>query len=105
MEMEFTQFLAQLGVGGVMAGMLFWFYRRDVQRITDHWNKQSDQLMMVVVSNTSASAQHSEVLRAHTAAVTSNTEVLRALHNELLIGRREDRHEDQQLRRDERGRM
>lgn len=89
--MEFTQFLVQLGVGGALAGMLFWFYRRDVQRITDHWNKQSDHLMQVVVSNTQASTQHSEVLRAHTAAVTSNTEVLRALHTELLSGRKDER--------------
>jgi hypothetical protein len=90
MEMEFTQFMVQLGVGGALAGMLFWFYRRDVQRITDHWNRQSDHLMQVVISNTSASTQHAEVLRAHTAAVTSNTEVLRALHNELTINRREE---------------
>lgn len=54
MDIEFVKWVATLGVGGVLAGMMFHFYRKDVQRYTDLWEGQSDSLMLIVKENTIA---------------------------------------------------
>lgn len=78
-DLEFARFLASLGVGGVIAGLLFMFYRKDVRSYTDLWQKMSDALLLVVKENT--------------AAITQNTEVVKSLHRRLdrLEGIREGR--------------
>jgi predicted Zn-dependent peptidase len=43
-----------LGVGGCLAAILFFFYRRDVRMYTQQWKGQSDLLMEVVKENTIA---------------------------------------------------
>lgn len=72
--MDETQWLSQLGVGGILAGMLLYFYRKDVKSFTDLWKVQAELLIRVVQENTSA--------------ITKNTETISALH------RREDRIEE-----------
>lgn len=67
MDQELFKYLASLGVGGVVAGFMFMFYRRDVRSFTDQWKGQSDALMQVVKENT--------------AAITSNTKTIEALHS------------------------
>lgn len=71
---EFIKFLMTLGVGGVIAGLIFVFYRKDVRIYTDQWKGQSEMLTHVVKDNT--------------AAVTANTEVMRSMHRRLdqLVG-------------------
>ena len=54
MDGEFVKWFATLGVGGVLAGLMFVFYRKDVKLYTDQWRGQSDQLMNVVKDNTEA---------------------------------------------------
>jgi hypothetical protein len=61
---EFGQFLAQLGVGGVIAGLLIFFYRKDVKAYTDLWRDQTVVLLDVVKENTRCTAENTEVLRA-----------------------------------------
>lgn len=68
---EFLKYLASLGVGGIIAGLMFMFYRRDVATYTAQWKGQSEQLTKVVVDNT--------------AAITSNTEVMRSLKEEFQL--------------------
>ena len=83
MDQEFFRFLASLGVGGVLAGLLIYFYRADAKEWTERWQGQSEMLMMVVKENT--------------AAITSNTKIVEALRMEVLevrelrqlMGRRE----------------
>lgn len=75
---EFLKYLASLGVGGIIAGLMFMFYRRDVKFYTDQWRGQSELLMQVVKENT-----HS---------ITQNTEVTNALHRRL--------DKDERIRRD-----
>lgn len=79
MNLEFGQWLATLGVGGVLAGLMFMFYRKDVRAYTDLWKAQSEQMTTIVKENTQA--------------LTSNTEVIRALHRRL--DRRHD-HDEQE---------
>jgi hypothetical protein len=52
MDAEFAKWLATLGVGGVLAGLMFMFYRKDVKQYTELWKSATDQLMTVVKENT-----------------------------------------------------
>ena len=60
---EFIKFFASLGVGGVIAGLLFFFYRKDVHHFTDLWRGQTELLISVVKENTAALAITTELLR------------------------------------------
>ena len=51
--MDFN-FLATLGVGGVLAGVIFGFYRKDMKMAQDFWKHQSELLINVVKDNTIA---------------------------------------------------
>ena len=52
MDAEFAKWLATLGVGGVLAGLMFLFYRKDVKQYTELWKSATDSLMTVVKENT-----------------------------------------------------
>lgn len=54
MDAEFTKWLVTLGVGGVLAGFMFVFYRKDVQQFTELWKSVAEQLMSVVKENTTS---------------------------------------------------
>jgi hypothetical protein len=73
-DQDFMRFLASLGVGGIIAGLMFMFYRKDVRLYTDQWKGQSELLMQVV--------------RENTAAVTANTTVVQSMHErlDLILG-------------------
>lgn len=71
MDNEFIKWLAGLGVGGVLAGMLFMFYRKDVKQFTDLWKMQSDReaartemLVDIVKDNTVSNVQLVEMIRS-----------------------------------------
>lgn len=56
-DAEFTKWLVTLGVGGILAGFMFVFYRKDVKQYTELWKQSSDQLIQVVKENTSANTK------------------------------------------------
>ena len=71
LDNEFIKWLAGLGVGGVLAGMLFMFYRKDVRQFTELWKLQSDReaartemLIGVVKENTQSNTQLVEMIRS-----------------------------------------
>lgn len=53
-DTEFIKWVATLGVGGVLAGFMFGFYRKDIKQFTELWKLMSDQLMQVVKDNTAS---------------------------------------------------
>lgn len=63
-EPDLLRFLSSLGVGGAIAGLLFFFYRRDVRSYTELWKQMSEQLLHVVKENTAAFAQNTEVIKS-----------------------------------------
>jgi hypothetical protein len=75
-DAEFLRFLGQLGVGGAIAGILFFFYRKDVRSYTDLWQAQSK-------INSEQTSLMIQIVRDNTAATVTNTEVLRALHRRV----------------------
>lgn len=61
---EFYKWLITLGVGGVLAGFMFVFYRKDVKQYTELWKVSTDILMQVVKDNTSSNTKLIAMLEA-----------------------------------------
>lgn len=57
MDSEFVKWLATLGVGGVLAGLMFMFYRKDVKQYTELWKTATDQMMGIVKENTASNTR------------------------------------------------
>lgn len=57
MNTEFAQWLVTLGVGGILAGFMFVFYRKDVKQYTELWRITADQLTEVVKENTASNVK------------------------------------------------
>lgn len=72
MDLEFVKWLATLGVGGALAGMMFLVYRKDMRELTAQWRGQTEMLMEVVKDNTQA--------------MTQNTAVVQSLHQHISSG-------------------
>ena len=56
-DVEFTKWLATLGIGGVLAGFMFTFYRKDVKQYTELWKSTADILIGVVKDNTATNTK------------------------------------------------
>jgi hypothetical protein len=59
-----VRYLSTLGVGGAIAGILFFFYRKDVRLYTEQWKGQSELLAVLIKENTAAFAANTEAIRA-----------------------------------------
>lgn len=79
MDLEFFKWLVAQGVGVTLAGLIFFFYRKDALQYTELYRSTSDQLMTVVKENTQA--------------ITENTAVVQSLHSHMDLNdrRRVDR--------------
>lgn len=53
-DTEFVKWLATLGIGGILAGFIFIFYRKDIRQYTELWKMTAEQLMMIVKENTAS---------------------------------------------------
>lgn len=69
MDVEFMKYLASLGVGGIIAGIIFMIYRKDMREYQEEWKGQREILVNIVKENS--------------IAITANTETIRALHRRL----------------------
>ena len=54
LDSETLKLLVPLGVGGLLAGMIFMFYRKDALAWQEAWKGQSENLLEVVKDNTQA---------------------------------------------------
>lgn len=54
---EFSKWLITLGVGGILAGFMFTFYRKDVRQYTELWKTATDQLLQIVKENTASNTK------------------------------------------------
>lgn len=61
---EFVQWFATLGVGGVLAAFMFWFYRKDVKQFTELWKSVTQELISVVKDNTVSNTKLIAVIEA-----------------------------------------
>lgn len=63
-DAEFTKWLVTLGVGGVLAGFMFMFYRKDVKLYTELWRTTAEQLIAVIKENTASNVKLITMLEA-----------------------------------------
>jgi hypothetical protein len=85
-DADFTKWLVTLGVGGILAGFMFMFYRKDVKQYTELWKMSTDILMQVVKENTASNTKLISMLE------TQERNALRKTDIDLLMDRRaEDR--------------
>ena len=57
LDNDFLKFLATMGVGGVLAGFMFAFYRKDVRQYTELWKAQTAMLVDIVKDNTASNTK------------------------------------------------
>lgn len=81
-DAEFTKWLVTLGVGGVLAGFMFVFYRKDVRQYTELWKTSSEQFMKLVQDNTQV------LTKLVTMLETQERNALRKEDIELIVEKR-----------------
>lgn len=62
MEAEILKWFATLGIGGILAGFIFIFYRKDIKQYTELWRTTTDQLMKIVGDNTASITRLSDTI-------------------------------------------
>lgn len=102
MDAEFSKWLIQLGGNGVIAALIFYFYRRDVRSYTELWEKTSLMMQATLKENQMAytilvretTASHNVLMKESTASNVTNIEtnrqiiaLLDALHRRLDLQR------------------
>jgi hypothetical protein len=81
-EPEFIKWLVTLGVGGVLAGFMFVFYRKDIKQYTELWKNTTDQMINVVKENTASNVRLIAMLEA------AERNALRKADIDALVDRR-----------------
>ena len=56
-QIEFSKWLITLGVGGILAGFMFMFYRKDVKQYTELWRTTAEMMMNVIRENTASNVR------------------------------------------------
>jgi hypothetical protein len=82
MDAEFFKWVATLGVGGVLAGFMFVFYRKDIRQYTELWKSATDQFIAIVKENTASNTKLISMIE------TQERNALRKQDLEALIVRR-----------------
>lgn len=75
-DQEFARFLMQLGTGGILAGLLFFFYRKDVRSYTELWKLHAEL-------NATMTRELMALVDKNSGTIASNTEVLKSLHRRM----------------------
>lgn len=57
LDAEFVKFLSTLGIGGVLAALIFYFYRKDVKQFTDLWKLATESMTLIVKENTASNTK------------------------------------------------
>ena len=80
MDLEFVKWVATLGVGGVLAGMMFFVYRKDSKEAQSRWQGQSEMLMQVVKENTEAFTANAQIVASATVMIEMLVRRLNGTH-------------------------
>lgn len=76
LDTEFVRYLASLGTGGLIAGLMFMVYRKDMKLFEDRWRGQAElwkgqaEILMSLV-------------RENTRVMTSLGDAVKAFHHRL----------------------
>lgn len=97
---EFGKWIITLGVGGILAFVMFMFYRKDVKQYTELWKAQSELLMMVVKENTTAHVINAESNRQLVSIVSAFHKRMDVINIEDRDRARDDLRRENQRERD-----
>jgi hypothetical protein len=53
-QIDFSKWLITLGVGGILAGFMFMFYRKDIKQYTELWRINAEMMVSVIKENTAS---------------------------------------------------
>ena len=56
-DSELIKWFATLGVGGVLAGFMFIYYRKDIKQYTELWKATADMLVSTIKENTASNVK------------------------------------------------
>lgn len=56
-ETNLITWFATLGVGGILAGFMFMFYRKDIKQYTELWKTVTEQLIIVIKEDVAANTR------------------------------------------------
>ena len=54
---EFMKWLATLKIKNILAGIMFFVYRKDIKQYTELWKTTADQLISIVKENTASNTK------------------------------------------------
>ena len=82
-----------LGVGGVLAGFMFMFYRKDIKQYTDLWKAATDQLITVIKENTASNTKLIGLLETQERNSVRKTDLENMIDRKIMESeRRKDAH-------------
>jgi hypothetical protein len=91
MDVEFTKWIVTLGVGGVLAGFMFVFYRKDVKQYTELWRVTAEQLMGVIKENTSSNTRLITLIENQERNMMRKSDIELLLESQRRLSERQDR--------------
>lgn len=83
LDAEFTKWIVTLGVGGVLAGFMFVFYRKDVKQYTELWKTAADQLITIVKENTASNTKLITMLEAQERNALRKSDIMNIVDERL----------------------
>lgn len=93
MDVEFTKWLITLGVGGVLAGFMFVFYRKDVKQYTELWKVTAEQMVGVVKENTASNTKLIALIEEERRNMMRKSDIEQLLTGQKYIIESQDRTE------------
>jgi hypothetical protein len=81
---EFIQWLTTLGIGGVLAGFMFMFYRKDVKQYTEMWRTTTEQLINVIKENTSSNTKLIALIEAQERNSIRKTDIAELIDRKII---------------------
>jgi len=70
MDSELLKYFTSLGVGGILAGVMFLIYRRDMKEVLKTSEERNDKLMEMIEKSVTALTENSVILeRLHESKV------------------------------------
>lgn len=83
---EFAKWLITLGVGGVLAGFMFVFYRKDVKQYTELWKTSTDVLMQIVKENTASNTKLISMLESQERNSLRKNDIIDMINEKRRVG-------------------
>ena len=83
LDAEFVKALPALGIGGIIAGLIFMFYRKDMKQFTELWRTTSSQLIEVIKENTASNVELITLIKSQREPVITKADVVEIVTKQI----------------------